>query len=110
MRQPREMSVMETVLLDGSCWKSRVDFYNALLCALKPLDGHGHNINAFIDSMIYGGMLETKPPYEVLVHNVASPEVRHDVETLSCALAEARKELQERRGKEVEVTLRLVSV
>jgi hypothetical protein len=60
--------------------------------------------------MIYGGMLEMNPPYEVLVLNVASLEVRHDVETLSGALAEARKELRERRGKDVEVTLRLVSV
>jgi hypothetical protein len=99
---------METVVLDGSGWKSCIDFYTALLSALKPLGDHGFSMDAFIDSMVYGGMLEIMPPYQVLVRDIASPEVRRDVETLSRALAAARRLLRDRRDEDVDVTLRFV--
>jgi RNAse (barnase) inhibitor barstar len=100
---------MRTIVLDGSCWSSRIDFYNALLSALGASDAHGSGVDALIDSMVYGGMLEAEPPYEVLVQNVAPPEVRRDVEELSRVLAEARGWRKENRGDDVEVAVRLLS-
>jgi hypothetical protein len=98
---------MRTIILDGSQWRTVIDFYNALRSALGAIDGHGSSVDAFIDSMIYGGMLKTEPPYEVLVQSVVSPEVLRDVEALSRALAEARTWRRENRGDDVEVALRL---
>lgn len=100
---------MRTINLDGSYWGTCADFYNALLNALGPRDGHGSNVNAFIDSMIYGGMLEIEPPYTVVVQNVRSPEVHRYVQELSDALAKARRWRRQNYGDDVEVTLRLVS-
>jgi hypothetical protein len=98
---------MRTIILDGSGWKTVLEFYSALLSALGPLGGHGSSVDAFIDSMIYGGMLKTDPPYEVIVRNVSSSEVRRGVEELSDALAEARSWRRKHYGDDVEVALRL---
>jgi hypothetical protein len=100
---------MRTIVLDGSSWSSRIDFYKALLSVLGAPAVHGSSVDALIDSMVYGGMLEANPPYEVLVQNVAPPEVRRGVEELSRALAEARRWRKENRGDDAEVTLRLLS-
>jgi RNAse (barnase) inhibitor barstar len=100
---------MQTIVLDGSHWTNMVEFSNDLVKALKPLGGHGSSVDAFIDSMIYGGMLEIEPPYQVVIQNVVCPEVRRGIQELSSALAEARKERQQNYGVDVEVSLQLVS-
>ena len=100
---------METISLDGAHWQGPLDFYEALRSALRPNDGHGYGVDAFIDSMIYGGMLEIEPPYEVLVHNVGPADIRHAVEELSHFLAKARAERQADYGDDVNVSLRLVA-
>jgi RNAse (barnase) inhibitor barstar len=98
---------MRTIRLDGSDWVDWMDFHDALLQALQPRGGHGASIDAFIDSMIYGGMLKVEPPYEIVVENVTSPDMRRNVEDLSAALARARQERLDNQGVDMEVTLRL---
>ena len=100
---------METIFLDGADWTHVLDFYKALRSALRPIDGHGLSVDAFIDSMIYGGMLEIEPPYEVVVRNVGPAHIRRAVEELSHYLGKARAERRATCGDDVEVSLRLVA-
>jgi hypothetical protein len=101
---------MQTIRIDGSEWTTPLEFYDALLLALGQYEGHGRGVDAFIDSMIYGGMLQTEAPYEVLVENVASDLVQSEVDVLARALADARAERRARLGDDVEVTLRRVKL
>ncbi|MBC9884143.1 barstar family protein, partial [Bradyrhizobium sp. INPA01-394B] len=39
------------------------DFYDALLAALGAPEGHGRNLNALIDSMVWAGMNAVEAPY-----------------------------------------------
>lgn len=98
---------MQIYTLDGSRWTNVLDFYAALLEALQPLCVHGTSVDAFIDSMIYGGMLAAEPPYEVIVQGVQASEVRQAVEELSLALVDARQWRQRHYGDDVEISLRL---
>lgn len=60
---------MKTVLLDASKWKTPIDFYNALLPTLGAPEWHGRNLNALIESMIWGEINAVEPPYAVEIHS-----------------------------------------
>lgn len=61
---------MHTLKLDGSHWKSRGDFYDALAATLGSFAGHGRNADAFLETMVYHLDLNTiQPPYVVAVEN-----------------------------------------
>ncbi len=77
------------ITINGTSWRTANDAIDGLLQALRPLDGHGRNINAFIDSMMYGGMLEIEPPYEIVVQNVGGPDAALFIDDLSAALLKA---------------------
>jgi hypothetical protein len=96
---------MQIVEIDGSSWKTTRDAVEGLLSALKPIGGHGSSIDAFIDSMIYGGMLETEPPYEVVVRGISSPQAITFVSDLASALVEARKWRRANYGDDVQVVV-----
>jgi hypothetical protein len=51
-----ELTVVRTIDLDASNWKTIDDFYDALLPELGAPDWHGHNANALNDSVIWGGI------------------------------------------------------
>jgi Barstar (barnase inhibitor) len=53
--------------IDGSDWRSVKDFLMALRAAIGAPDEHGSNVNAFIDSMIWVGINQTEPPYEIRI-------------------------------------------
>ena len=58
---------MKRIELDAREWRTDLDFYEALLAALGAPRWHGRNINALIDSMIYGGINEIDPPYKIVI-------------------------------------------
>ncbi len=58
---------MNFVQLDASKWKTGLDFYEDLLAALGAPRWHGRNINALIDSMIYGGINAIEPPLTIRI-------------------------------------------
>jgi RNAse (barnase) inhibitor barstar len=58
---------MNFIDLDAHQWKTALDFYEALLSALGAPRWHGRNINALIDSMIYGGINEIEPPLTIRI-------------------------------------------
>ncbi|MBU2134803.1 MAG: hypothetical protein KKA45_01265 [Alphaproteobacteria bacterium] len=98
-----------SIIVDATGWRTAIDAIDGLLDALRPLDRHGSSIDAFIDSMIYGGMLEVEPPYEVVVENLEAPDAISFVDRLSVALTEARAWRLANRGVEVNVSIRRVS-
>jgi len=95
-----------TLIVDGSDWLTAIDAVEGLLRALRPLGDHGSSIDAFIDSMIYGGMLEAEPPYEVVVENLRAPLAVEFIDELSGALTEARAWRRANYGDEVDVSIR----
>jgi hypothetical protein len=58
---------MRVINLDAAEWKKPLDFYDALLLALKAPPWHGRGIDALIDSMVYGGINEIEPPYRIWI-------------------------------------------
>src|SRR5689334_10641965 len=56
---------MKRIEIRAENWRGVLDFYTALLAALEAPPGHGRNINALVDSMVWGGMNELEPPYAI---------------------------------------------
>jgi RNAse (barnase) inhibitor barstar len=67
---------MRWIELDGGSWTTALDFYTALLGALGAPKGHGRNINALIDSMIWGGMNAVEPPYTIRIRGIGNSDYR----------------------------------
>jgi len=93
--------------VDAGRWRTAVDAVAGLKLALGAVDGHGDGIDAFIDSMIYGGMLEAETPYEVVVRGLAHNKARTFIEDLSQALGEVREWRRANYGDDVRVSVSL---
>ena len=98
---------MRLLNLDASQWQNALDFYDGLLDTLRAPDWHGRNINALIDSIIYGDINEIEPPFRVTVIGLS-----HAGEAAKAALAEAFEALAEegasyRRSDDGIVTLEI---
>jgi hypothetical protein len=65
------------------------------------------NPDAFVDSMIWGGMNSIEPPYTVQIKNItgAPEEVADFVSLMISVIKEARQERFKRRGDDVEVSI-----
>lgn len=102
---------MRIINLNGKNWKTAGDFYTALLAAIGAPEKHARNVNALIDTMIWGGDAVVQPPYEVRVSGTAKlpDHDRHEIELLARLLAEARSEFRNRRGSDIEVSLKVLS-
>jgi len=59
--------VVRLVRLDASKWQKPLDFYESLLESLGAPERHGRNVNALIDSMVYGGINKLEPPYRIAI-------------------------------------------
>ena len=61
------MSTVAEVDLVAAEWVTALDFYEALLAALGAPEWHGRNVNALMDSMIFGGINKIDPPMVVRI-------------------------------------------
>src|SRR5580693_4282422 len=100
---------MRAIELDAADWTSASDFYEALFAAIGAPSWHGRNVNALVDSMIYGGINATTAPYTIRVKGCANlpADARTEVELAQHALAEARQDYRASRGHDIEVLLEL---
>jgi hypothetical protein len=100
---------MRIIELDATRWKTYDDFYKALLPSLGAPEWHGQNLNALVDSMIWGGINAVEPPYLVRVSGTTMlpKNVRDHIETAKRALAEGRTDYQKLRGGDVEVAIEI---
>jgi hypothetical protein len=56
---------MKTIIVSARDWVSLSDFYKAILGALEAPEWHGHNVNALIDSIVYGNINGLEPPFRL---------------------------------------------
>ena len=98
---------MRVVELDAAHWRTAQDFYDALLAALGAPEGHGHSVNALIDSMVYGGMNAVEPPYTVRIKNLkgAPKDILTEMGYLKESLPGQREWFRKLKGRDVEVYL-----
>ena len=98
---------MKIIELNATDWTTYDDFYDALLPSLGAPTWHGKNINALVDSMIWGGINALEPPYTIKIVGAATlpDHIRNHVETAKHALAKARTDYQKLRGGDVEVAI-----
>jgi hypothetical protein len=102
---PTPAGEMRIIDLDASNCVTILDFVDALCAVLGSPEWHGRSIDAFIDSMIWGGIDSVNPPYTVRVSGTEkiSKDVRDEIELLRRCLAEAREEFRARKGHDVDV-------
>jgi Barstar (barnase inhibitor) len=63
--------------IDGSCWRTKEDFYEALAESLGCFDGHGLNADAFLETMVYlTNLNREQPPYRLVVTKAPRPLVQ----------------------------------
>ena len=103
------MGVADHIKISARDWTSVQDFYNAVFKAVKAPQWHGASIDALIDSMIWGGINERKPPYvvEILGLDDAPIEIRKHVETFSSAFETSKAEFMATIGHSCDVSVML---
>jgi RNAse (barnase) inhibitor barstar len=81
------------VEFDASQYHTVLDFYRALGAALGSPTWHGTNINALIDSMVYGGINAIDPPYTLKITGISNlPEdVRDELFRIADAIKMAQR-------------------
>src|SRR5574337_372345 len=98
---------MRVIELDATNWPTTGDFYDALLAAIGAPEYHGRNLNALVDSMVWGGINAVEPPYVVRISGTAKlpKETCDEIEMAKRVLAEARAEFRALRGSDAEVAI-----
>jgi RNAse (barnase) inhibitor barstar len=101
---------MRTIELDASPWRTAANIYNALLPALGAPDWHGRNLNAVIDSAIWGEINGVEPPYTIHIRGEAkaSAVVRQELEVIKRCFAESKMEFRATRDKDVGFELEIL--
>jgi len=101
---------VRTIELHAQDWNTVTDFHGALLTAIGAPAWHGRSIDAFIDSMIWGGINSIEPPYKVRVHGLQSLtiNVRNEIELVRQHVTEARTEFLHSRGQDPGVFFEVV--
>lgn len=74
--------------IDASNWQSMSDYCEAMFDALGSPEGHGCSLDAFIDSMVYGGMNAVEPPYTIRIKGtkLLPTKILEEIEALKQAL------------------------
>jgi len=90
MLPPKE-SAMKIIKIEACDWKSIDDFYVSIKRSLMSPSWHGDNINALIDSIVYGDINGVTPPFKVIIVGLAGAdsEVRSHVMMAAQYLTEA---------------------
>jgi RNAse (barnase) inhibitor barstar len=102
---------MTIIELNANSWRTWEDFYSALLAALGAPKSHGRNLNALIDSMVWGGMNAVEPPYKILVSGTKnlSKDTRAEIDAVKQGLANACAERGASDGRDVEIGFEITS-
>ena len=102
---------MKRVDLDASKWANAIAFYDDLLGALEAPHWHGYNINALIDSVVWGDINAVEPPYTVRVHNLyaAAADARDILEAFISYLPEQKMEYIKQNGYGPQVFFEIIT-
>lgn len=100
---------MRIITLNAARWRTYDDFYHSLLPSIGAPNWHGQNLNALVDSMIWGGINAVEPPYTIRIVGAAAlpKNIRDHVEEARQALAEARVDYQKLRSGDIDVAIEI---
>jgi RNAse (barnase) inhibitor barstar len=86
------MKTTQVITLDASDWQDVVAFYDAACVAVGAPHWHGRNLNAFVDSMVYGGINAIEAPYTLRFVGLsnASDAVRSGVSEFIAVINDAQ--------------------
>jgi len=95
--------------LDAAGWRSFQDFNDALKAALGSCEGHGNSVDAWIDSIVYGGMNAVEAPYVVRITGTANCDatLKENLVAFSEAIRGARAWKLKHHGTDVDVSFRI---
>lgn len=101
---------MRLIELDAQNWQSFHDYLDAMKTALGSPEWHGNNVDAFLDSMVWGGINMVEPPYTVRIKNTTGLriDILEEIEILKKCIEKHRAESVTRRGYDVEVNIDIV--
>lgn len=101
---------MQVIEIDASQLATHLEFIDALRQAIVAPDGHGSSGDAFVDSMIWGGMNGIEPPYEVRVAGLdkAPAAVNDCAVAIADAVRCGREWRRTNRGEDIEVSIVIV--
>jgi RNAse (barnase) inhibitor barstar len=101
---------MREIDLDAKNWKTVSDFYAALLPELGAPEWHGENVNALIDSMIWGGINEIEPPYRIVIRNAGHlpKDVATEIDWTKEDLAKHRAHYRAQKGHDIIVEFEII--
>lgn len=101
---------MNEIELIGKSWRSKSDFYVALASALGSFVGHGHNADAFEETMIYYLELNSvQPPYKIVICD-APDDLKPFLNDFASWISKARNDRKNdpEWGDDVDVTVSVV--
>lgn len=95
--------------LDASRWQNVLDYSSALKVALGSCHGHGDSPDAWVDSMIYGGMNAIEPPYVIRIIGTSGcpQKLKDEFALLDRVIREARAWRVEHYGDDRDVTFQI---
>lgn len=93
--------------IDGQGWTTALDLYDTLLPAIGAPKEHGENINALVDSMIWGGINTLEPPYEVRIRGLRN-ELRWKIEQVQQSIIKQSVDFKIKRGHDPGVSIEIV--
>src|SRR5689334_8603586 len=101
---------MRVIDLDATNWKAVMDYCDALRAALGSPKGHGTSPDAFLDSMIWGGMNKMEPPYTIRILNTKAlpKDILKEMESLCQYLPISRAEFRTEHGYDIDVNLEII--
>jgi len=100
---------MRIIELDARNWDNVLDFYSALKEALGSCRGHGDSPDAWVDSMICGGMNEVEAPYIVHITGAATcnAKLKGEIALLADVIKDARLWRLQHYGDDVDVSFQI---
>jgi len=100
---------IKIIQLDAINWHTVLDYINAMRSAIGAPKEHGNSVDAFIDSMIYGGMNELTPPYMIAIRNWSHlpAEIMNEIKWLQAGILTHRTKFRAQYGHDVNVQLEL---
>jgi hypothetical protein len=101
---------MKFLDIDANGFRDVGDFYDALCRAVGAPDWHGGGPDAFVDSMIWGGINTLEPPYTVRVLGTShlSADLKSAITDVAESLSSGRADRKNRRGDDVDVHMEVL--
>jgi RNAse (barnase) inhibitor barstar len=98
---------VQVIQLDASAWETPLDFILALKDSLGSPEAHGSSPDAFVDSMIWGGMNQVEPPYLIRIVQTGKvpDQVKNYIRLMASVVQEAREERCSKGKGDIDVTI-----